>query len=207
MGYEKKIIIVGAGGHAQSCIDVIESTGIYTIYGLVGSPQENNLNRHGYKIIGNDEDLAAIVKVVPNALISVGQIKNSIRRESLYRLAIAVGFNLPIVQSKHAYVSDKSIIGKGTILMHGVIVNANATIAENCIINSRALIEHGVQISKNTHVSTGVIINGDARIGKGTFIGSGSIIKEGVVIGENCIIPMGAKVKHNVPDNSTYQGK
>ena len=200
-----KIILIGAGGHAQSCIDVIEVTGIYAVHGMVGTIKEKGEFRYGYKIIGNDEDLTWVAKLVPNALIAVGQIKDSNRREYLYKLALNIGFKLPTIISRYAYVSNSSIIGQGTIVMHGAIVNASSMIDENCIINNRALIEHGVHICKNTHISTGVIINGDATIGKGTFIGSGAVIKEGVVVGENCIIPMGAKVKCDVPDNIHYK--
>ncbi len=35
-----KIILVGAGGHARSCIDVIELTGFYKIAGLVEKDKE-----------------------------------------------------------------------------------------------------------------------------------------------------------------------
>ena len=34
------LIVIGAGGHAKSCIDVIEQHGHYSIGGLVGMPAE-----------------------------------------------------------------------------------------------------------------------------------------------------------------------
>ena len=36
---KKKIILIGAGGHAESCIDVIESTNKYEIIGLVAKSE------------------------------------------------------------------------------------------------------------------------------------------------------------------------
>ena len=36
----KKIIIIGAGGHAKSCIDVIEKSKKYKIIGLFASKKE-----------------------------------------------------------------------------------------------------------------------------------------------------------------------
>ena len=39
---KKKILIYGAGGHARSCIEVIESQNRYKIIGLVGREQELN---------------------------------------------------------------------------------------------------------------------------------------------------------------------
>ena len=35
---KSEIILIGAGGHALSCIDVIETHGLYRIAGLVGLP-------------------------------------------------------------------------------------------------------------------------------------------------------------------------
>ena len=47
----KAIIVVGAGGHARSCIEVIESEGIYKIAGLVGLKSEVGEEICGYKVI------------------------------------------------------------------------------------------------------------------------------------------------------------
>ena len=37
---KNKLVLIGAGGHARSCIDVIEQEGKYEICGLVGLSQE-----------------------------------------------------------------------------------------------------------------------------------------------------------------------
>ena len=34
------IILIGAGGHAKQCIDVIEEEGIFSILGLIGKESE-----------------------------------------------------------------------------------------------------------------------------------------------------------------------
>ena len=39
----KNIILIGAGGHATSCIDVIESTNKYKIVGLIDNKKTNYL--------------------------------------------------------------------------------------------------------------------------------------------------------------------
>ena len=40
---KKEIIIIGAGGHAKSCIDVIEQEGKYDIVGLIGVENEEDV--------------------------------------------------------------------------------------------------------------------------------------------------------------------
>ena len=48
----KKIILIGAGGHCVSCIDVIEMQRKFKIVGLIDNKKKNFLLN--YKIIGND---------------------------------------------------------------------------------------------------------------------------------------------------------
>ena len=43
MAYKKKIILVGSGGHAEACIDVIESEKKFKILGLVDIKKMNYL--------------------------------------------------------------------------------------------------------------------------------------------------------------------
>ena len=43
MQQKKSILLLGAGGHARSCIDVIEEQGQYQIAGLIGVESERGL--------------------------------------------------------------------------------------------------------------------------------------------------------------------
>ena len=47
----KNIILIGAGGHCKSCIDVIESEKKYKIVGLIDK-NKNSINKN-YKILGD----------------------------------------------------------------------------------------------------------------------------------------------------------
>lgn len=198
---KSKIILIGAGGHANSCIEVLEGSKCYEIAGLIGHADEVGEMRLGYPIIGTDADLGEIVKSCPNALIALGQIKSPKQRMAIYELATKLGYKLPVIKSTTAQISAHAVIGDGTVVMHGVIINAGATIGSNCIINTKALIEHGAQVGDHVHISTGAIINGDCNVGCGSFIGSGSVVQQNISIGKNCLIGMGAAVKEDVMDN------
>ncbi|MEQ1794855.1 MAG: acetyltransferase [Nitrospira sp.] len=198
------LIVIGAGGHAQACIDVIEQLDIYRIAGLVGLPEEMNADHLGYPVVAVDSDLPKLAKDHQHAIIAVGHIHSPALRIRLYQRAIELGFHLPAIVAPNAYVSRHAAIGAGTIVMHGAIINAGARIGANCIINTFALIEHGVTVADHCHISTGAILNGEAKIGRGSFVGSGSIIREGVSIGSDCIVGMGLAVRHNQPDMTRY---
>ena len=196
----KKIILIGAGGHAKACIDVIEEENKSKIIGIVEKVKTKK-KFVNYPIIGIDKDLKKIKKKCSNAIITVGQIKNLSLRASLFNNLISLGFNLAIIISPQSYISKKAKVNNGSIVMHKAVVNSYAEIGSNCIINSSSLIEHGVKVGNHTHVSTGAILNGDCKVGNNSFIGSGTIVKEGVKIGNRCIIGMGQIIKENIKDN------
>ena len=197
----KPLLLVGGGGHCLSCIDVIEAAKIYQIEGVVDSKGSYEPGL-GYPVIGSDEDLPQLLKGSKSALVTVGQIKSPETRHRLFNLLKQLGAELAVVISPKANVSKHSVIGEGSVIMHGAIVNAGARIGNNCIVNSQALIEHGVEVHDHCHISTGALVNGNVTIGKGSFVGSGAIIKEGVRVGENVIIGAGQVVLRDVPNGT-----
>ena len=196
------LILIGAGGHAQSCIDVIEHLDIFKIAGLIGQEEELQNECMGYSIIGTDSDLPELAKRYKNALITLGQIETPLVRQRIYDEALALGFKFPTIISRTAHVARGASVGDGTIVMHGAIINSNAKVGNNCIINTKALIEHDATVADHCHISTGAIINGVASIGSGSFVGSGSVIKQGITIGSRCVVGMGVSVRHHYADNS-----
>ena len=204
---QSSLLVIGAGGHARSCIDVIESAATFVIGGLIGQSTEVGLFVFDYKVIGTEADLPTLVRRHSNALIAVGQIKTSGAREHLFDLIRGIGFSTPAIVSPRSYVSSRASIGEGTIIMHGAVVNAGARIGRNCIINSQVLIEHDVEIGDHCHAAPGARINGGVTVGQGTFVGSGSAIMQGIRIGERCIVPMGASVRQDCPDGSTARSE
>ncbi len=198
------LIVIGAGGHAHACIDVIEQHGHYHIAGLVGMPEEIQTQHLGYTVIATDDELPQLAKDYPYAFIAVGQIWSPDSRIRLYERANMLGFKLPVIVSPSAYLSRHTTIGAGTIVMHGAIVNAGARVGDNCIINTRTLVEHDATVEDHCHVSTGAILNGDVSIGAGSFVGSGSVIKEGVTLGRGCVVGMGLFVRHNQADQTRF---
>ncbi len=198
-----KLLLLGAGGHALSSIDVIESCKKYQILGLIDSLTDKKFSSN-YKVLGQDDHIKSIIKEHDNifAVVTIGQIKSPLTRKKLFNLIDELNIvSLPII-SPFAYVSPRAKIGEGTMVFHRATVNNSATIGKNCIINSSSLIEHGAQISSHCHISTGAIINGDVNIEEGCFIGSGSIIKEGITIGKNSIISMGQNIFEDIRPNS-----
>jgi len=200
----KKLIFVGAGGHTVSVLEAVESSGIYSVKGLVTSEKCNDL--FGIPWLGSDEDLPVIIKKFRNAVVTIGSIKSASVRKKVFLKLKDCNAVLPVISASTAVISKYSKTGDGTVILHHSLVDAGAVVGENCIINSGAIIEHDVVIGNHTHISTTACVNGNAIIGSECFIGSGSIVVQGVAIADNIIVGAGSLVRKSISDPGIYAG-
>lgn len=198
----KKIVIIGNGGHATSCCDVIELEKKFKILGFVAIAKSKKKEFKRYPYLGTDQNLKNIRKKCDYAFVAIGHIKDNLIRKKIIKKLNKLKFKIPKIISPRSYVSKSSKIYEGTIIMHGVIVNAGSTIKKNCIINSNALIEHDCIIGENCHIAPGAIINGHSSVGENTFIGSNTTIKQSIIIGKNCLLNANNFIDKNLKNNS-----
>lgn len=181
------VILIGGGGHCVSCIDIIEAENKYKIQGILDSEDKIGKIVSGYEIIGSDDMIIELSNTC-YFLITIGQMGSYSKRSIIFEKLKRMNAKIAKVVSPFAYVSRNARIGSGTIVMHGALINADASIGDNCIINSKALIEHGTVIEDNCHISTGVIVNGNSSVKKNSFIGSHSTIVQGVTVGSGSFV-------------------
>tara|TARA_B100000902_G_C27315235_1_gene920887 strand:+ start:3606 stop:4178 length:573 start_codon:yes stop_codon:yes gene_type:complete len=187
----KKIIILGSGGHATSCHELISKLPKIKFLGFCS--KESNVSKTN-KIFSENEILKNPQKF-KNLINGIGHLKdNSIRKRLFFKFK-KKGFKFPIIKSKNSIISNESEIEEGTQIFNHVIVNSKVQIGRNCIINNKSLIEHDVKIGDHCHISTGVIINGSVEIGNNCFIGSGSVLSNNIKIKDNSFIKMGSLIK------------
>jgi len=200
----ENLVLIGGGGHAKSCIDIIQSTSLYNMIGYVDF--EPNLDsKFGIPYLGKDEVLVDYIQG-NQFLICLGQMNSSNNRERIFNEMKALGAKFATIISPIANVSKFASLGEGSIIFHGVTIQADALIGNNCIVNNHSLIEHDCQIGNNCHISTGAIVNGNVNISDGVFIGSAAVLKQGISIGEKAVIGMGSIVLVNVEANQVIFG-
>lgn len=200
------LLLIGGGGHCRSCIDVIETTGRFQIAGIVDLNETTDADRLGYPWLGGDDALPTLLKQYRSVLITVGQVNSPDIRIALFEKLSALGAEFPVIVSPLAHVSKHAEVQQGTVIMHGAIINATASVGENCIINSQSLIEHDTCVAAHCHVSTGAKLNGDVHVDAGSFIGSGAVVHHGVMIARRCIVGAGAVVSKNLTEGTTFWG-
>lgn len=200
----KKIILIGGGGHCKSVIEVAESAG-YSIVGILDKPEYVGRSVLGYPVIGTDDMIADYVGEA-SFLITVGQIKDSSLRSRLHEKVEIAGGRLATLIASTARVSRHARIGEGSVIMHHVMVNAEAVVGKGCIINTFANIEHDASVGDFCHISTGAMVNGNCVVGQGVFLGSQSVMVNGTGIADYCVVAAGSVVRKNLEKKGVYSG-
>lgn len=200
------LVLIGGGGHCVSCIEAIESSGGFSIAGIVDVKDKVGTTLLSYSYIGCDDDLKTIFITYKHALITIGQLKSALTRIRIYNNLLSLGFILPVVTAASALVSIHATVKSATIVLHRSVINSGALVMENCIINTGAIIEHDCVVGAHTHVSTGAIINGNCQIGSRCLIGSGSVLKQGIKIADDVIIGAGSTVLMDIKEAGVYVG-
>ncbi|WP_088228622.1 acetyltransferase [Desulfosporosinus sp. FKB] len=195
-----KIVLVGAGGHALSVIDSINSNGIYEIVGVTDLRYVGCEKVLGYKMLGNDNILKSLFDSgIQHAFVTVGSIGNTFLREKLFRLLKDIGFTLPAIIDISSNIGSDVSIGSGVFIGKNTVVNTKSTIGDMAIINTGAIVEHGCCIEEFTHIGPGAVICGDVKIGARTHVGANATVIQSVNIRNDSIIGAGSVVIHDVP--------
>lgn len=198
----KRLLLIGGGGHCRSVIDVIRLSGEFEVVGILDQQDKLGEFVDGIEIIGSDDDLSKKLDLVDECLVTVGQLDSGSLRQSLYEKVISLGGSMATVISPRAYVSPSAQVGKGTVVMHDSLINANANVGINCIINTKSLVEHDAKIDSHVHLATNSTINGHAHIEDSCFIGSCSVVFQECVVGKGSVVGGGQVVRRDLLQHS-----
>ncbi|TAE22859.1 MAG: acetyltransferase [Cytophagales bacterium] len=189
------MLLYGAGGHARVLISILNA---------IGQPAQ---------AIFDDDPAKTLVSGVPVVgsyrahfrpdlpfLLAVGD--NRIRQQ----LAQIVSHPFGTAVHPSAIVDPSVILGLGTVVMHGAIVQANAQVGEHVIVNTQASVDHDCVLESFVQVAPGATLCGNVRVGKGTLIAAGAVVVPGITIGRWSVIGAGSVVTRDVPDGVVVWG-
>ena len=199
----KRVLVVGAGGHARVCIEALLDSG----YEVVGCVSRDGTGVPGLPcpVVGTETDLVAVAATVgaTHAFVAVGD--NTAREVLAAHCAAA---RLPLVNaiSRWAMISPSASLGNGVAVTAGAVVNAAAVLADGVILNTRASADHDCVIGAFAHVSVGVSLGGGVIIGERAFIGIGATVLPARHIGHDAVVGGGAVVVRDVHPGDTVAG-
>lgn len=189
------ICLFGASGHGKVIKEIIESQGNLVLAFLDDAPKAKNMLN--IPVLSSNHVNEFDSKKI---IISIGQ--NEIRKKitQLYQLNYATA-----IHTKTS-ISNSSTIDEGSVLMSGVVVNADATIGKHCIINSNVVVEHDCSLDDFVHISPNATITGGVSIGEGTHVGAGAVVIPSVSIGKWVTIGAGTVILEDIPDYAVVVG-
>jgi len=179
----KNIVIIGSGGHANSLIDLIDSSKKFKILGYFDKLKNSKLR---LKYLGDDFEIKKYNIKFAAMGIGLGLLPK--KKMQIIKKYMDKGINFPRLIHKSSYVSKTSIIDDGAQIFAGTVINSNTVIKPHTVINTGSIIEHDCHIGENSFICPGSIILGTSKIGKNTIIGSKNIILPNTSIKDNSFI-------------------
>lgn len=192
----KKLAIIGAGGHAK----VVASTAIAAGIDVVGF-YAHDPARIGTTIFGLP--VKEIEKLgsdgCNNGIIAIGD------NEARKKLSNDIDLNWISVVHPFAWVHPDVPIGNGTVICAGAIVQPGAEIGTHVIINTKASVDHDTSVGSYSHISVAHLA-GSSSIDEGVLMALHSVVLPGIHVGAWAIVGAGAVVTKNVKPNTTVVG-
>ncbi|MDA6066564.1 acetyltransferase [Idiomarina abyssalis] len=196
---DKKVLLVGAGGHASVCLDLCIRNNI-SLFAVV-SPEHPSAAFKQLQWLQSDNDVLTFDTNDVVLINGLGSLPYDHKRQEIYQFFATRGYDFMSINDPSAIISDNATLNTGVQVLPRAIINSGALIKENSIINSGAIIEHDVTVGQNCHIAPGANLSGGVNVGNNVHIGTGANIIQGLTIGHNSIIAAGATVNKSIPDN------
>jgi sugar O-acyltransferase (sialic acid O-acetyltransferase NeuD family) len=195
----RRLIILGFGGHARSIADVALTCG----YGSLVFVDENakpNENFLGHPVV---KFLPALDGMACDAISASG---DNAKRESQCQEIKAQGLRLISLISPLASIGRGSIISEGCLIAHHSHVGPMASIGRGSIVNTGAIVEHESVVGDFSHISVKSVIAGRSKIGSFSMLGAGGVIIDGLSVGSHVVLGAGAVVCKAITEPGVYVG-
>lgn len=183
------VLLLGAGGHANSVADVLERAGD-TVLGRVSGDQ------------GNLAGIELAIKGNAEVLVAIGD--NRIRQEVIEE--VPVGLHAPALFAVTATVSVNACVSPMSVAMEHSHVGPGAHVGIGVIVNTGAVVEHDCFVGDAVHFAPSSTVLGGCIVEDRVLVGAGSVVLPGVKIGADAIIGAGAVVRQDVGRNQTVAG-
>lgn len=204
---KKKVIIIGAGGHAAEISDYI--THINSLvqlsdkFELLGFLDDNEKNYHNYNFLKPYLGNIKSHKVRKDVFYIIG-IANPKYKRSIVESFIKNGAIFTSLIHPTAIISPSAIIGYGCLISHNVSIGPKVVIGEFNMLNSRCTIGHDTKMGNFNFIGPQVVITGFTKIGNDNMFGVNSATIPSIEIGDNNTISSGMIITKNVKSEEIH---
>lgn len=138
-------------------------------------------------------------------LAAVGYRSMKLRQQIAQRIA-AAGRSLGRFVSPAATTASHSVVGEGTVIFPGVVVEPGVRIGTNNLLWSGTILCHDSQVGDHNYFSPRSTVAGNCHIGDRCFFGVGASLIDGVTVGDDCHIQPGSMLYAAAEPCGVYGG-
>ena len=195
----KKVVIIGAGGHAKVIADIVRKSGDTVVGFLDDDAKKIGKDFFGAQVLGSS---AEYERYTEDCLFFLGIGNNAIRK----RLAKTMKCRWYTAIHPCSVISEGANVGEGTCVMAGAVLNADATVGAHTIINTAAVLEHDVKVGDYSHISPKGTVCGMTTIGNEVWLGAGSTVVQCLSVCDGVMLGAGATLLQSIEECGTYVG-
>jgi len=198
-----RLYIIGAGGMARECKDLLEALGrADELEAFVEEPAERSAETtsDGLHVV----DVRDLPKPAPDVRLTCAI--GSLRRKRLLDRLEQAGYQFETLVDPRAIVRSTAIIGAGSIVMAGAIVSDRVAVGRHSIVNFQCSVSHDVTIGDCCTLCPGVHVGGWAKVGAQTWLGIGAVLRDRVSVGARSYVGAGACVVDDIGDGVLAYG-
>lgn len=200
----KKLAIIGAGGHAKVVLDAALLMKKWEEILFLDDFHQGRSEFMGFKLAGG---CGLLEQALPPSEYDVALgIGSNHARAKYFETAEKAGFAMPCIVHPSAVVSRFADLGRATVVFANAVINAGAKIGNGVIINTASSVDHDCILGDFVHISPGAHLAGNTHIGAYSWMGIGSVTRQGAKIGTASMVGAGAAVIQDIASGVTAVG-
>ena len=194
----RRVVVIGGGGHGKVVVSTLQAAGLEVDAIYDDDPQAWGRRVLGVPVQGPIAELNTASGVSGVIGIGTGAIRE--------RLAQSLPIHWLTVVHPHAHVHASVVLGPGTMVFAGAVIQPDSTVGQHSIVNTSASIDHDGRLGDFSNLGPGTHLSGTVSIGDRCLIGTGCAVLPGIQIGNDVTVGAGTVVIRDLPAGCTLVG-
>lgn len=175
-------VLIGNGGHARSCRDVM-GFGSGALHYLADEAGGDDL------WLGTFAKLHDLADAEFHLAIGPSRARTALAKDLIESSVDWFSAVSPLA------VIRSEMIGKGVFVGHSAHLGPGSSVGDLAIINTGAIVEHDCRIGVGAFVGPGAILCGGVTVGDYAMVGAGAIVVPKITIEAGARVPAGATLR------------